>query len=120
MAIALVGIAGAAGDPRGTWKFNYYYGGNTYTHDMMITSFNPETGEFKGNGWDSDNPAITWDVSGISQINGWKIEFHIDYTGEDPDYWVDATGNFPSDTFMLGTAKAPGQSAEWDATKIAA
>jgi hypothetical protein len=111
----------AAVDLKGTWRFNYYYHGHTYTHNMVITDFNHC--EFKGYGWQSDNPAKTWDVSGSVPGCGWGVEylevkFHIDYTGEDPDYWVDAVGRFLDENFMSGTAEAPGQSAEWDAARI--
>ncbi len=101
-------------DPRGDWKFNYYYNGKAYVHDMVIESFDQTTGEFRGYGQDAQSHS--WDLSGT--FEGDKVEININYTGEDSDYWVAAEGLVSSSTHMSGSAKAPGQTATWDAIKM--
>lgn len=101
-------------DITGTWTWNYYYGSGTYTHTMIIDTFDTTSGDFSGNGYYNPNPDYTWDITGT--VDGDDIDFYIDYTGLNPTYYVDATGIITSSTYMSGTATAPGQAARWDAT----
>lgn len=101
-------------DIKGTWTWNYYYGGGTYTHTMIIDTFDTVTGDFSGHGFYNPNPSYTWDI--IGTVDGDNIDFYIDYTGLNPSYYIDATGTIDSSTQMSGDATAPGQVATWDAT----
>jgi len=101
----------------GTWRYNYYHQGKIWLHEMVIDTFNQETGSFRGHGWSLEDPTIKWDISGtVDKIN---IEFNIDYTGNNPNYWVNAEGVISSASFMNGTAEATNGAATWDAIKIA-
>lgn len=120
--IFLQGSLGQSGpgpnwDPRGDWKWNYYYQGNTYVHKMVIDYFNPETGKFSGYGRILVSPLTgllyDWVVSGI--VKGDNIKFRIDYLEEGAGYYVDAEGVISSPTYMSGNARAPPQIATWDA-----
>ncbi|MBW2971337.1 hypothetical protein KY320_04215, partial [Candidatus Woesearchaeota archaeon] len=105
-------------DITGKWRFNYYYNGMVYVHTMMIDSMDTATGEFQGYGYYNANNAYTWViVDGV--VDGDSIEFTLDYTGANPDYYVDATGIISSSTLMEGDATAPGQVATWDAVGLA-
>jgi hypothetical protein len=101
-------------DPRGEWKFNYYYGGKTYIHDMVIESFDPNTGEFKGRGRTLQEPSYAWTVSG--KVDNDNVKFRIDYINGD-GYYVEAEGVISSNIYMSGNAEAPPQVATWDAVK---
>lgn len=100
-------------DPRGTWKFNYYSNDETYTHEMVIESFDLETGELNGFGRDPDNEV--WNVTGF--VDGNKITLIIYYL-EEPEYKADNEGVFLSSEYMSGSAMASGQDGTWDAEKI--
>lgn len=109
-------------DLTGTWTFNYYFGG-TYTHTMMITSFNPVTGDFSGTGYYNANHLLNWTVTGTEtvQSEGFGVSFHIAYNQS--SYYVDATGHVYSNTYMDGSADGWNSPesyqgpATWDATK---
>lgn len=102
-------------DITGTWTWNYYYGGGTYTHTMIIDTFEPTTGAFTGHGYYNPNPSYTWIVTGT--VDGNNINFYIDYTGLNPDYYVIADGTIASNGLSMGgDATAPGQVATWTAT----
>ncbi len=107
-------------DIKGTWVLNYRTD-RIYLHNMVVDTFNPKTGEFKGHGWYLDDPAYKWDLSGV--VMGNDISFHIAYTGRNPiswnpTFWVDAVGVISSASFMSGKANEPGQSATWNATRL--
>jgi hypothetical protein len=83
---------------------------------MIIDTFDPETGAFSGWGYYNANPAYTWILTGTE--SGADVSFHIDYTGNNPNYYVDAVGTLSNLVYMSGDAAAPGQTATWDANRI--
>jgi murein DD-endopeptidase MepM/ murein hydrolase activator NlpD len=101
-------------DITGRWQLNYQTD-KIFSHKMLIDTFNPNTGDFKGRGQSLDNPAIIWDISGT--IDGDNIAWHIAYTGLNPTWWTDAVGVISSATSMSGKANSPNQIATWNATK---
>ena len=111
--------ATATYDLTGTWTWNYYFGSNTYTHEMRITSFDVDSGIFTGDGeyiagpgW---VPGYTWTLVGL--VVDTTITFDIVYTGIDSGYTVAATGEIAQNGFfMSGDATGtPTQTATWDA-----
>jgi hypothetical protein len=116
-------------DLRGTWTFNYYYpieNPTTYTHTMMITSFNAATGEFSGTGYYNADHLLNWTVTGTETVGTGEslidVSFLIAYNQS--SYFVNAMGRVNSNTYMSGSADGyyspPGSyrgPASWDATK---
>jgi hypothetical protein len=99
----------------GTWKYNWY-DWKTWTHEMVIDSFNQETGDFNGHGWYPDDPSYKWDLSGT--VNGKNIKFLIEYIGANPGYTVNNEGIISSATYMSGKGVASNGAGTWDAIKI--
>jgi hypothetical protein len=83
---------------------------------MVIESFNQETGDFKGHGWYLEDSRYKWDISGTGDGN--NIKFHIEYTGANPGYVVNAEGIISSTTYMSGKGEASNGAGTWDAIKI--
>jgi cell wall-associated NlpC family hydrolase len=101
-------------DITGGWEVNFQ-ADRLYPHKMIIESFNPNTGDFKGHGQSLEDPAIIWDISGT--VDGDNVAYHIAYTGLNPTYWADAIGIISSGTTMSGTANDHSRSSTWNATK---
>jgi hypothetical protein len=105
-------------DVTGTWNFVYHCTGGcsgNYPHTMIITSFNPATGEFSGNGYYNVNPAYTWTVTG--EVSGNTVDFTVVYTGLNPGYTINGIGTMSSDgTTITGSATGPGQTFSFTAT----
>lgn len=74
----------------------------TWSHQMNITSQDNNTGDFAGAGYYIANPGYTWDLLG--NITDSLFDFTITYTGLNPGYWVEATGQVEEDGSLSGTA----------------
>jgi hypothetical protein len=100
----------------GSWVLNYVYRGDIGSHKMIIDTFNPNTGDFKGHGWYLGDPRYKWDITGA--VNGIDITFHISYTGLNPTFSINATGVVSSAEFMSGKANDPDDlTTTWNAAK---
>ena len=73
-----------------------------YEHQLVIGSFDSETGEFTGHGWYTVDPDVTWDVIG-SLVDG-MVGMTIVYTNINPGYEVFFEGELQEDGMIEGTA----------------
>lgn len=107
----------------GNWTFNDIYQSVPYVHSMTITSFNPTTGDFSGNGYYTADPALTWTITGNE--SGSNITYHLLTGGDTPGVTLDGVGTISSSSFMSGTgyqSNEPGSNpnVNWTATGNAA
>ena len=98
----------------GTWEWVYTLGGSNYIHTMYVTSVTETS--FTGNGFYNINNLYTWDiVDGVISQPG-NYSFTIDYTGLNPNYYLDCVGYYNCDEDGWGTA-TPG-TGTWTLTYV--
>jgi len=86
-----------------------------YPHTMNITSMDMETGDFYGDGYYNRVAGYTWDVSG--NVSDSSLTFTITYTGNNPGYYVNATGTIALNGKLSGTASSSSnQTFDWEST----
>ncbi len=121
MALALPANALAYTSP--TWNLNGTYTiaftctsgcSGDYIHSMTITTTSDADGTVSGNGSYNADPGYTWTVSG--KVTGWDVELHVLYTGKNPGYTVDLTGEINQYGGMSGTATNATQTFTWKTT----
>jgi hypothetical protein len=95
----------------------YSQPGVDWHHSMTITSYNPATGAFSGNGYWVDGPATTWNVTGT--VTGSAFSAHIVYTNVGIGYTADAIGSVGTNGNIAGTiVDSPNRAGTFAATKL--
>lgn len=73
-----------------------------YIHSYNISSVNLNTGAFSGTGFYVPDNSYTENLTG--NVTGSNLTFHALYTGTNPGYYLDATGNIGNTGILSGTA----------------
>ena len=85
----------------GTWSFDDIWNNGNYYHVMIVTSFNPSTGDFSGSGYYVADPGLTWTIVGTETGN--SVTFTLTTGGNNPGVVIQGTGTVSSYSYMSGT-----------------